>query len=131
MTATPDTASTEATERLWQWVPVEPTEQMLAAANRASLSTEVLLDETRYSCDRAMWTGALSAAPHPPVNQSAAFDAVVQAALPFAQHDWMDAELEDDNCKLTKHSGPITVGHWRALRSALALALAKSSGGQL
>lgn len=41
------------------------------------------------------------------------------AALPFAQHDWMDAELEDDSCKLTKHSGPVTVGHWRALRAAL------------
>lgn len=45
---------------------------------------------------------------------------VEKAAVPFAQHDWMDAEQEDDNCKLTKHSGPITVGHWRALRAALA-----------
>jgi hypothetical protein len=41
------------------------------------------------------------------------------AALPFAQHDWMDADLEDDNCKLTRGSGPITVGHWRVLRRAL------------
>jgi hypothetical protein len=41
------------------------------------------------------------------------------AALPFAQHDWMDAKLEDDNCKLTQHSGPVTVGHWRRLRAAL------------
>ena len=44
-----------------------------------------------------------------------------EAALPFAQHDWYDAELEDDSCKLTKHSGSITVGHWRALRAALGL----------
>jgi hypothetical protein len=46
--------------------------------------------------------------------------ALIAAALPFARHDWMDAELEDDNCKLTKHSGPVTVGHWRALRAAVA-----------
>lgn len=46
--------------------------------------------------------------------------ALIAAALPFAQHDWMDAELEDDNCKLARHSGPVTVGHWRALRAALA-----------
>lgn len=45
--------------------------------------------------------------------------ALVAAALPFAQHDWYDAELEDDSCKLTKHSGPVTVGDWRALRTAL------------
>lgn len=46
--------------------------------------------------------------------------ALIAAATPFAAHDWMDAELEDDNCKLTKHSGPVTVGDWRALRVALA-----------
>jgi hypothetical protein len=40
-------------------------------------------------------------------------------AAPFAAHDWMDAELEDDSCKLTRHSGPVTVGHWRKLRAAL------------
>lgn len=45
--------------------------------------------------------------------------ALLRAAIPFAAHDWMDAELEDDNCKLTKHSGPVTVGHWRALRIAI------------
>lgn len=44
----------------------------------------------------------------------------LRAALrPFAAHDWMDAELEDDNCKLARGSGPITVGHWRAARRAL------------
>jgi hypothetical protein len=50
--------------------------------------------------------------------------ALVDAALPFAKHDWMDAELEDDYCKLATHSGTITVGHWRALRAALAPLLA-------
>jgi hypothetical protein len=42
-----------------------------------------------------------------------------EAAKPFADHGWFDAELEDDNCQLVKHSGPITVGHWRQLRAAL------------
>lgn len=45
---------------------------------------------------------------------------VQKAAAPFAAHDWMDAELEDDSCQLTRHSGGVTVGHWRALRAALA-----------
>lgn len=45
--------------------------------------------------------------------------ALIAAAEPFANYDWYDAELEDDNCKLTKHSGPVTVGHWRALGRAL------------
>ena len=45
--------------------------------------------------------------------------ALIAAALPFAAHDWMDAELEDDSCKLTRHSGQITVGDWRKLRAAL------------
>lgn len=43
------------------------------------------------------------------------------AAKPFAEHDWYDAELEDNNCRLVKHSGPVTVGHWRALRTALGM----------
>lgn len=45
--------------------------------------------------------------------------ALITAAMPFAQHDWMDAELEDDNCKLTQHSGAVTVGDWKALRLAI------------
>lgn len=45
--------------------------------------------------------------------------ALIAAALPFAEHDWYDAELEDDNCQLVRHSGPVTVGHWKALRAAL------------
>ena len=43
------------------------------------------------------------------------------AAKPFAEHDWYDAELEEDTCQLVKHSGMITVGHWRALRAALGM----------
>lgn len=45
--------------------------------------------------------------------------ALIAASMPFAAHDWMDADLEDNSCKLTKHSGAITVGHWRALRLAI------------
>lgn len=50
----------------------------------------------------------------------AAVPDLLAAALPFAAHDWCDAELEDDNCKLANGSGNITVGHWRALRAAIA-----------
>lgn len=46
--------------------------------------------------------------------------ALLAAAIPFAEHDWMDAALEDDNCKLATGSGKVTVGHWRALRAAIA-----------
>lgn len=45
--------------------------------------------------------------------------ALLRAAAPFADHDWYDAELEDDSCKLTRHSGPVTVGHWRELGRAI------------
>lgn len=45
--------------------------------------------------------------------------ALIRAAAPFADYDWYDAELEDDSCKLTRHSGPVTVGHWRALGHAI------------
>ena len=47
-------------------------------------------------------------------------DHLLKAAMPFAEHGWVDAELEDDNCRLTKFSGKVTVGHWRALRAAIA-----------
>lgn len=45
--------------------------------------------------------------------------ALLAACIPFAAHGWVDAELEDDNCKLANGSGPLTVGHWRALRAAI------------
>lgn len=44
---------------------------------------------------------------------------LIEAAAPFAEHNWYDAEMEDDDCKLTRHSGGITVGHWRFLRLAI------------
>lgn len=49
----------------------------------------------------------------------AALRKLLDASVPFAAHDWMDAALEDDNCKLTQHSGAVTVGDWRALRLAV------------
>lgn len=51
---------------------------------------------------------------------------LIEAAAPFSDHDWYDAELEDDNCKLTRHSGPVTVGHWRALGKAVNAARAST-----
>lgn len=63
---------------------------------------------------------------HPPIPCPRKFalhdcrvSALLAAAAPFAEHDWMDADLEDDNCKLTRHSGKITVGDWRRLRIAI------------
>lgn len=53
---------------------------------------------------------------------------LIEAAMPFAAHDWYDAELEDDNCKLTRHSGTITVGDWRKLRHAVAVAKDAADG---
>lgn len=47
----------------WKLVPIEPTEEMLKAACEAALSTEVLLDDTRFSCDRAGYAAAIAAAP--------------------------------------------------------------------
>lgn len=49
---------------------------------------------------------------------------VLDAASPFAAHGWYDAELEDDNTQLTRHSGPITVGDWRKLQHAIDFARA-------
>jgi len=59
-----------------------------------------------------------------------ALQKLIDAAGPFAEHDWYDAELEDDNCKLTRHSGAITVGDWRKLRLAVAEARASLSSQQ-
>lgn len=60
----------------------------------------------------------------------AALRKLLDAAVPFAAHDWMDADLEDDICKLTKHSGAITVGDWRALRLAVQEASAALTAGK-
>jgi hypothetical protein len=46
-------------------MPEEPTDEMLASANRVSLSTAVLLDDTRFACERAMWRAAFKSAPAP------------------------------------------------------------------
>lgn len=53
----------------WKLVPIEPTEEMLTAACAAALSTEVLLDDTRFACDRASYAAAIANAPEPPTEQ--------------------------------------------------------------
>lgn len=53
----------------WQLVPIEPTDAMLRDACAAALSTPVLLDDTRYACERACWNASLARArvtPFPP-----------------------------------------------------------------
>lgn len=56
-----------------------------------------------------------------------ALQKLLKASTPFAAHDWMDAELEDDNCQLATHSGTVTVGDWRKLRLAVQEAASLSS----
>lgn len=53
----------------WKLVPIEPTEEMLAAACERAQSFEVLLDDTRFACDRASYAAAIAAAPEPPTEQ--------------------------------------------------------------
>ena len=60
----------------------------------------------------------------------AALQKLLDAAAPFVNHDWYDAALEDDNCQLTRHSGPVTVGDWRKLRLAFAEAQAALTEGR-
>lgn len=43
-------------------MPNEPTEEILAAANVASLSIETLLDDTRFACERAYHKAAITVA---------------------------------------------------------------------
>jgi hypothetical protein len=52
---------------------------------------------------------------------------LLDAAAPFADHGWYDAELEDNNCQLVRHSGDVTVGDWRKLRLAVVEARAALS----
>lgn len=46
-----------------QLVPKEPTGQMLAFGCEAGLSVESLIDNTRFSSERAMWKAMLENAP--------------------------------------------------------------------
>jgi hypothetical protein len=47
----------------FQLVPVEPTNEMLFKGCEAGLSTGVLLDDTRFSCEMAVWKAMLATAP--------------------------------------------------------------------
>lgn len=44
----------------WALVPEEAPPEMLAAMCEASLSTDVLLDDTRFACERALWSTAIA-----------------------------------------------------------------------
>lgn len=50
-------------ESKFQLVPKEPTQEMLAAGCEAGLDISVLLDDTRYSTDRACYLAMLAKAP--------------------------------------------------------------------
>lgn len=51
----------------WQLVPIDPPEDLLAAGNEASLSVDVLMDDTRFACPRAMWKAMLERARKQPI----------------------------------------------------------------
>ena len=70
-------------------------------------------------CDVCQQAAALTTANRREGEACRALRKLLEAAVPFAAHDWMDAELEDDNCKLTQHSGAVMVRDWRALRLAI------------
>lgn len=55
----------------WALVPMQPTEAMLKAANKASLSTEVLMDDTPFACERATYVAAVRQALSPPAGETA------------------------------------------------------------
>ena len=48
------------TNLTWALVPEEPPEAMLAKMCEASLAMEVLLDDTRFACERALWEAAIA-----------------------------------------------------------------------
>lgn len=89
------------------WMPVRDTDDLVGAIDRLIEQREAEAREAE------MWERRAAAL-------RSALEKAREAALPFAAHDWVDAGGEDDSCQLVHHSGSITVGHWRALRSALA-----------
>jgi hypothetical protein len=52
----------------WKLVPIVADQKMLAAACKAAISTDTLLDDTRFACEIAGWNAAIAVAPLPPVN---------------------------------------------------------------
>lgn len=58
-------ASQPPTDGGWVLVPREPNEAQLKAGNRVSLSTDVLMDDTRFACERATYRAMIAAAPLP------------------------------------------------------------------
>lgn len=44
-------------------VPKEPTQEMLMRGCKAALETGVLLDDTRFACERAVWSTMLANLP--------------------------------------------------------------------
>lgn len=100
----------------WRLVPCEPTPEMLAAANKASLSTAVLLDDTRFACERATYRAMLSAAP------SVGDDVVERAAK--AQYQ----KFMEDVADLEPAWDDLPESHRDRMRTSLKAALAVLTG---
>jgi hypothetical protein len=52
----------------WILMPEKPTPEMLAEGCARALSTEVLLDDTRFACESAVWDGFVAKRPSPPAD---------------------------------------------------------------
>jgi hypothetical protein len=49
-------------------MPEKPTPEMLAEGCKRAISTEVLLDDTRFACESAVWDGFVAKRPSPPAD---------------------------------------------------------------
>lgn len=50
-------------EAKYKLVPIEPSQEMLNAGCEAGLAIEVLMDDTPFSCDRAVYQAMVEKAP--------------------------------------------------------------------
>lgn len=50
----------------WVLMPVKPTQEMLHEACGRAISTDVLLDDTRYACEIACYQAFIDKRPQPP-----------------------------------------------------------------
>ncbi len=50
----------------WILMPEKPTPEMLAEGCKRALSTSVLMDDTRFACEMAVWEGFVAKRPEPP-----------------------------------------------------------------
>ena len=50
----------------WILMPITPTREMLAEGCKRAIDFEVLVDDTPFSCEMAVWRGFVAKRPEPP-----------------------------------------------------------------